>query len=414
MSNFNHLSINLSAIQKNLYNLAQKLPSTRIMPMVKAEGYGTNALMLTSFIEKFCNVTIVGVSHLKEAIALRENGVTLPIFVIATPISTVKRVVEYDVEIGVSDKEFCLALNEEAKKQRKKIKVHLHANTGMQRFGCPLDEVKDLASQILHSSHLQLEGLMTHFSSADDPKLDEVTTQQIHIFENVVHLLHSEQIYPKWIHAANSSGAIRFNLPFCNLARIGLATYGVYSHEKERQHILLHPALSLQSSIVGVNHCRCGDHVGYLNSYKVEKESARIAILGIGYHDGLHLSQSNRGYVLIHGKKAPKVGRICMDYMMVDITEIPEAKMGDPALIFGQDLNGNYLPIESVASWSDTNVREVMCCLGTRVERMFKIDHHTFSHFKRESSTPLIRNSFKTNTTLTETAVVSPEAMKSE
>lgn len=369
--NNNQCTINLATIKSNIISIRKKLPTqTRVMIVVKALAYGTDDVRMAKFLET-SGVDILGVSYVDEAVSLKRAGVSQAIFSINAAVYEINKVVKWDLEVGVSDLPFVIALAEEASKQNKKIKVHLHINTGMGRFGCRPEEALEIAKVIKQKPSLILEGIMTHFACADDPKEDEFTKTQINTFDEAIKSLKAMGIEAPWIHAANSSGAIRFHLPQYNMVRVGLAAYGLYVSETVRKALDLRLALSLSSRIVGLNVCKKGESVSYGRSYKVEDEFKRIAVLPIGYFDGLHRNYSGKSSVLIRGAKAPMVGNICMDYMMVDVTNIPNASIGDRVLIFGEDEFGQYLSPEDLAASGDSIVHELITCLGPRIQRIF-------------------------------------------
>ncbi len=366
----NQCSINLDAIENNIALLRDKLPTgTRLMIMVKAFAYGTGELQLAKFLSER-NIDILGVSNVDEGVALKKEGVQQAIFVIhAAPFEAAK-IVKWGLEVGVSDNIMIDKLNAEAKLRSQTIKVHLHVDTGMGRFGCRPEEAADLGRAIASSSHLEFEGIMTHFPSADDPKEDPFTLQQSKKLDNIIDELAQEEITMKWRHASNSSASLRFNFPQYNMVRIGLALYGLRASDAPHPFDL-RLALSLTSRIVGINTCKAGDTISYGRSYTVNQAEQRIAMLPLGYFDGLHRNYSNKGYVMIRGAKAPIVGKICMDFMMVDITHIPYASIGDPVLIFGEDEFGQYLPAEEFAKNGNSIVHELITCLGPRIQRVF-------------------------------------------
>lgn len=369
--NNNQCVINFAAIQSNIATIRKRLPpSTRMMVIVKALAYGTDDVRMSKFLAN-CGIDILGVSYVDEGVTLKRAGVQLPIFSINAAIYEAAKVVKWDLEVGVSDKEFIQALGTEALKQNKQVKVHLHINTGMGRFGCRPENALQIAKYILTFQNLILEGIMTHFACAEEALEDEFTKSQIQCFDLAIDELKNHGINPKWIHASNSSGAIRFYLPQYNMVRIGLATYGLYSSEESKQNLDLRLALSLSSRIVGINICKKGESVSYGRCYKVEKEEQKIAVLPIGYFDGLHRNYSGKAFVLIRGIKAPMVGKICMDYMMVDVTDIPNVSVGDKVLIFGEDEFGQYLSPEDLATKGNSIVHELITCLGPRIQRIF-------------------------------------------
>ncbi len=363
--------VNLASIEYNIKSIRQRLPqNTRIMVMVKALAYGTDDFRIAKFL-KTCGIDILGVSYVDEGVALKRSGITQSIFVLNAPDYEVSKVVKWDLEVAVGSSSFISLLAKEAQSQGKKIKVHLHIDTGMSRFGCRPKEAPQLIDQILASPHLTLEGVMTHFTSADNPQEDEATLYQASKLEELILKLESKGISIPWKHAANSAASLRFKFPAFNMVRIGLAVYGLYPSEAVKEELKLKLSISLISRIVGINHCKKGDTVSYGRTYHVEKERQTIAVLPIGYFDGLHRNYSGCAHVMIRGQKAPMVGRICMDFMMVDISEIPEAKIGDPVLIFGEDEYGDYLSPEDLAQKGDSIIHELITCLGPRIQRVF-------------------------------------------
>jgi alanine racemase/UDP-N-acetylmuramoyl-tripeptide--D-alanyl-D-alanine ligase len=327
-----------------------------------------------------CGIDILGVSYVDEGVALKRSGVAQTIFVINAAYYEAVKVVKWGLEIGVSDSQVIAAIAAEAKLQKKHIKMHLHIDTGMSRFGCRPEDALALAKQILNHPELELEGLMSHLACSDDPAYDDFTRSQAHILEKVIEDLRLHNIIPRWTHAANSSATLRFNFPQFNMVRIGLAVYGLCSSTATKQALELRMALSLVSRIVGINICKSGDTVSYGRHYCVQREVERIAVLPIGYFDGLHRNYSGKNSVIIRGQKAPMVGKICMDFMMVDVTDIPNAAPGDSVLIFGKDDHGHYLSPEELATSGESIIHELITCLGPRIQRVFVYEEARQTH----------------------------------
>lgn len=363
--------INLAAIEFNLKSLrSAHAPGTRLMVMVKALAYGTDDFRMSKFLQT-CGIDIVGVSYVDEGVSLKRQHVSQSIFVLNAALYEVPKVVKWGLEVGVDNEEIITALDAEGSLQGKIIKTHLHVDTGMSRFGCRVEEALRLALLISKKPHLKLEGIMTHFPSADDPEEDAFTLEQVQKLRGVIKEIESHGLQIPWKHAANSAAAARLSLTDFNMARVGLAAYGLYASESVKKALELKQAISLQSKIAGINLCKQGDSVSYGRSYKVEKPFQRIAVLPIGYFDGLHRQYSGKGHVMIRGQKAPMVGKICMDFMMVDVTDIPQAEPGDPVLIFGEDEYRNFLPPEELAEKGSSIVHELITCLGPRIQRIF-------------------------------------------
>lgn len=367
----NQCFINLAAIESNIQMIRHKVgPGTRLMVMVKAFAYGTDEVRIGKFLS-ICGIDILGVSYVEEGVVLKRAGISQSIFVINAPIYEVAKIVKWELEVGVSEKDFIVALASEAAKQNKKIKVHLHIDTGMSRLGCRPEESLQLAQCIKDCPSLILEGLMTHFACSDNPADDSFTLGQSQHFDEVIEILKKNGISANWNHASNSSAVMRFDFFQYNMVRIGLAVYGLYCSEAARKAMDLRLALTLVSRIVGINICKAGDTISYGRSYRVERDKQKIAVLPIGYFDGIHRNYSGKGYVIIRGQNAPMVGKICMDFMMVDVTDIQNVSIGDSVLIFGEDEYGQYLPPENLALQGDSIVHELITCLGPRIQRIF-------------------------------------------
>lgn len=367
----NQCFINLAAIAENIQRIRHKLcPQTRLMVIVKAFAYGTDEVHMAKFLQT-CSVDILGVSNVNEGVSLKRAGAKQSIFVINAALYEAAKAVKWDLEVGVSSHSLIEALALEAEKQNKEIKVHLHVDTGMGRFGCRPEDVLELAQVILKQPNLKLEGIMTHLACADDPAQDSFTYAQVDCFDRVITELQSHGIDPPWKHAANSSGSLRFRFNQYNMVRVGLAVYGLYASQATKEALELRLALSLVSRIVGINHCKKGESISYGRSYIVQREMQNIAIIPIGYFDGLHRNYSGKGIVIIRGQKVPMVGNICMDFMMVDVTDVPNVASGDSVLIFGEDEYGQYLSPEELALSGDSIIHELITCLGPRIDRIF-------------------------------------------
>ena len=335
MQKSNTLTVDLAAIVSNISAMRAKLPQgTRIMPMVKAEAYGTDAIFMTFFLEKI-GIDIVGVSQLDEGVALRKAGAKIAIFVISAPTFEMEKAVAFDLEVAISTFEEAQELNTLSEKYQKQAKVHLHIDTGMKRFGTEPALARKLALYIQQLPFLHLEGVMTHFTDAESSAEDSCSREQLDSFFSTLKTL---PLSPHYIHVANTPAMRRFSLPHCNMVRVGLGIFGFSSTQEEREALQLTPALSLTTRIAAFNECKRGDYVGYGTLHKVTRERARIGILPIGYHDGFHNFLAEKGFVYIQGKRAKIVGKICMDFMMVDLSDVEGAKLGDSVLLFGKEL----------------------------------------------------------------------------
>lgn len=359
----NQCFINLASIESNIKRIRSKLKKdTRLMVMVKALAYGMHDTQIAKFLE-IVSIDILGVSYIDEGINLRENGIKQVIFVLNAAPYEFAKAVRWEFEIAVNDQSSIKKLNEESRKQEKITKVHLHIDTGMSRLGCRPEEALLLANEIDKASNLCLTGVMTHFACADDPDQDNFTNYQTKLFDSAIEKIEKNGISIKWKHACNSRATERFSFTQYNMVRLGLAIYGLCEEGT--------PAITLTSRIVGMNHCKKGETISYGRNYTVQKKHETIAVIPVGYFDGLHLNYSGKGEVMIHGIRAPMVGKICMDYLMVDVSHIPDIAIGDSVLIFGEDDEGNYLSPEELAAKGGSNIYELISCLGPRIQRIF-------------------------------------------
>ncbi len=359
------LLINVSAIGENIEAIREKLPeNTRIMAIVKGSGYGTDGPILAKSLLEF-GIDIFGVANVDEAIALRNSGIIADILVINAAPFEVEKIVYFDLQVGVSSQEMVTALAQCKKKQP--VKVHLHIDTGMSRFGCRVEDSLKLAEAIIEADGLDLEGVMTHFACAEDAAEDAFTLSQKSRFESAIKRMREKGVNPVYTHISNSAGAIRFS--GTNMVRLGIAMFGISQSSSVEQEFHFSPALKLTSRIVGINRCKRGETISYGRNYVVEREEEKIAVIPLGYFDGIHRHYSGKGEVSICGKLAPMVGSICMDFMMCDITHIAEAKVGDVVTVFGGLLPS--LSIEEFAFRGDSISHELIACLGPRIQRIF-------------------------------------------
>ena len=365
------LTIHLNLIKKNINSLKNHLnKNTRIMAIVKAKNYGVDDSLLCQFFAD-CGIDIFGVAYTQEGIVLRKQGINEDLFIINTLPEDSLNCIKYNLQVGVSNLESIKSLSLAAKKANKKAKVHLHINTGMNRLGCQADEALFLAKTIFSDPFLILEGVMTHFSCAESAKEDPFTLQQIKLFDTILDKIKKENIPIPWVHASNSSASIRFKQAHYSMVRIGLAIFGYHLSDSVKKHLPLIPALSLSSKIVGINHCLEKESVSYSRTYRVKNKREVFGVLPIGYADGLHRSYSNKAKALVRGEVTSIAGRICMDFTMIHLSSIPQAKIGDQVTLMGYDKHGNYLEAEELAKTGSTIVHELLSCLGSRISKVF-------------------------------------------
>lgn len=365
------LTIDLGAIAANVEAIRRSIPKgIRVMAIVKALGYGTNEVQLADFLAR-CGIDILGVSYVEEGIRLRTSGWKGGIFCLhASPVEAAA-VVMHGIEVAVGEAELCHALQAAAERSGMVAKIHLHVDTGMVRFGSPPEGILDLVREIDRCPNLAIEGIMSHLSSADDPQQAEWTSRQIQLFNDVCEKLSAIDRLPKWRHIANSSYILSGREIVGTMVRVGISLYGLRRSYSHSTFCIGLPALSLSAPIVALHRLPPYGYVGYGRSYQAGEEGALIAILPIGYADGLRRHFREGGAFLVRGVKAPIAGNICMDYVMIDVSGIPDLQIGEQALLFGRDAMGHYIAPEEVALRGGTIVHELLAGLGSRIQRVF-------------------------------------------
>lgn len=359
--------IDLSAIEHN-YQIISQITSAKIMPIIKADAYGHGAVELAKLYEKL-GAFYFGVSSLDEAMQLRHGGITLPILILGyTPPSQTEILLKYKItqtvyELGMAD-----AFSKEAKSLGQKLLVHIKIDTGMSRLGIrchngPNEECCGQLETICNMEGLVIEGIFTHFASSDEPQ-NPFTLRQFDSFCRVVEAMEKKKITFSLRHCANSAAILNYPVTHLDMVRPGIILYGLTPNQKP-SGLPFKAAMQVCSVVSAVHEGIVGDTVSYGQTYQVEKPM-KLATVAIGYADGYPRKLSNRGTMLIHGKKVPIVGRICMDQCVVDISGAGEVKPGDTMVVLGKELTA-----EEIAAACDTINYEIICGISKRVPRVY-------------------------------------------
>ena len=364
--------IDLDAIEYNIEKMKENLPEdTKLIVVAKADCYGHGALQTTSLLSLKEYVWGFAVATLDEAIVLRRGGITKPILVLGCifPEQWVDAL-ENNIRITVYTEELTKVLSDLAVKIGRKAYVHVKLDTGMGRIGfTPGKEGADKIEEISKLPNIVMEGLYTHFSKADEGD-KSYTMKQMEAYTWMKEELAGRGITFSYYHCCNSAGIIDLKGAGQNLSRAGISTYGMYpSEEVHKENVDLKPALELISHVAFVKWVDEGEMISYGGTY-VTKRRTKIATIPVGYGDGYPRSLSNKGYILIHGKKAPIIGRVCMDQCMVDVTEIEDVKFGDEVVLVGRD-GDEYLSVETLSRLSDRFNYEFVCLMGKRIPREY-------------------------------------------
>lgn len=364
--------IDLSALRHNFKILKSKANGCKIMAVVKADGYGHSASAIAPVLEEE-GADYFAVSNIDEAIALRNYKIQKPILILGyTPVSRVNDLCNYNISQCVYSLEYAKLLSTSAKNQNAFVKIHIKLDTGMCRLGfdCRSMSLCGIKDAIFSAKlpNFTLEGIFTHFSIADRNETceDGFTNEQYTRFIKAIEQFENEGLKPELCHCCNSAGFLLDNDKHLYLSRVGISLYGLSpSSTLESQGDFI-PVMTVKSVVSMVKEIEKGDTVNYGRTFKADKKM-RIATVTAGYADGYPRLLSNKGYVLINSKKANIVGRICMDQMCVDVTDIPEVKMGDEVILFGKELS-----VDILADLIGTINYEIICGISPRVPRIVR------------------------------------------
>ena len=353
----------------------------KICAVVKADAYGHGAAAVARHLEA-AGADWFGVATVEEAIALRQAGIARPILCFGVASGQEALVLEHRVTPVIFEATQIERLDACARAHDVILDVHLEVDTGMGRTGVSLRELETVLRAFERSPHVRLDGLMTHLAAADDPARAEFTRAQIARFRDAMRIVETRGFRPTYRHLANSAGVRAYPEAWGNMVRPGGLLYGLWSSprwsplasgaelvlETPMGERVLQPVLSLHTRIVLLKDVEAGTPLGYGSAFVTARRS-RIATLPIGYHDGYRRALSNRGRVLVRGRFAPVVGRVSMDWTLVDVTDIPEARVGDEVVVIGQ-ADGQRITAEELAELCGTISYEITCGIGARVPRV--------------------------------------------
>ncbi len=360
------IEIDLGKLRRNLQLIRRDLPpTTQLMAVTKDDAYGHGALD-TARIAIEEGAWGFGLSTLEEAMALRQNGIPAPLLLLGErQEAELEWCAAHDLTVCVNEPHTVRALANIAARFNKRVPVHLKINTGMSRYGVRWDEALPLVEQIISEKSLLLEGVMTHFSQSDETDKG-FANLQFSRFNEVLRALEERKISVKYRHSCNSGGFLDLPHAHLDMVRTGILMYGVFPSQVCRRIPGIEPVMSVKAKIAAIQKLKPGEVVGYGMRYKAQAER-RIAVLPIGYGDGFPRVR-NEGCVLIHGKRAPLVGGIAMDALMVDVTDIPEAQMWDEAVIMGRQGN-EEITVRDIAKLKNSVTYDVLTGWRLRMRR---------------------------------------------
>lgn len=355
--------IDLDALSHNLSIVRKKTKNSAILAVVKAGAYGHGSIKISEHLLK-SGASMLGVAFVEEAIELREAGIKAPILVFFDP-HNIDSYFKYNLTPTVFAFKHAKTISDKAYKYNLKKAVHIKVDTGMGRVGLKIADALSEISEIAELKNLELEGIMSHFSDPDMTDRD-FTAMQLKNFIALIESLKKKKVHFRFSHIANSAAVLQFPEAHLNMVRPGIMLYGYGPTEKDT----LKPVLSLKSKIIFTKTVPPKTPISYGRTF-ITKRKSTIATIPIGYADGYSRKLSNSGEVLIGGKRVPVVGRVCMDTIMVDVTEIPHAKENAKVTLIGSQ-GKEKITAQDIADKTETIPYEVLTTIGQRVKRIYK------------------------------------------
>jgi len=343
-------------------------PHCEVLAVLKADAYGHGAVPIAKALANL-DVTRFGVASPSEGVALRQAGLTHQILILGPLFpEQLPDLIAHHLTPTISSLELVAPLSRLLQDRKDPYPVHIKVETGMGRLGFLPDAVTDLLALPVFKSVLRVEGLMTHLADADNED-SHYTKQQLALLQSALTRIESAGFNVPIVHAANSAAIIAHPSTHLTLVRPGLLLYGYAPSPRLSEKLAITPILTLKTKVAQVRHLEPGASVSYARSYRAARPTT-IAVLPIGYADGYSRGLSNRGAVLIRGRRAPIVGRVCMDMTMVDVTNIPDIHAGEPVTVIGRDGSDRITAVD-LADWLDTIPYEVLCGIGARIPRIY-------------------------------------------
>ena len=367
-----YAKIDLDAVEHNIDLVREKIPrGTKLMLVIKADAYGHGAVTLARIFEE--KADMLAVAEMDEAVELRKAGIRKPILILGyTSPSLFRTATAQEITLTMFQPDAIAMLSETAVSMGKRAKVHFAVDTGMSRIGwCVSDEAADEAARAAKLPGIEVEGLFSHFAAADGTDVAPSAAQRA-AFDRFASMLAARGVVPEIRHINNSAATLAFDECY-DMVRAGIILYGLYPSPEIKDALgarfVLHPAMELITHISHIKTLAAHRGVSYGFTY-VTDHPMRVATIPVGYADGYPRALSDRGEVLIHGKRCPILGRICMDQMMVDIDDVPEAAVEDRVVLVGRD-GAEFISTEEVADASYSFNYEFVCGIARRVPRIY-------------------------------------------
>jgi len=368
-----YVTIDLDIIERN-FTAVQAKAGVPVMAIVKADAYGHGAVQIAKLLEKRC--AFFGVSSISEGLELRQAGIRAPILILGhTPSAAFGLAVANDIRPSIFSLAGAQALSAEACRQGKIAPFHFAVDTGMSRIGFQADEAAaDDCAAAVKLPGIFAEGLFSHFATADCADLTRAKAQA-DLFDRFIAMLEERGVHIPLCHLDNSAGLMNFGKHY-DMVRSGIVTYGLYpSAEVDPALLQLEPAMIWRSRITHVKTLPAGREISYGGTFVTDRPMV-VATVPVGYADGYCRSLSGKFYVLVHGKKAPILGRICMDQMMIDVSEVEDVAIGNKVVLIGED-RGERITVEQIAEAAGSFNYEFICGISRRVPRYYRRSNET-------------------------------------
>lgn len=361
--------ISLAALKNNLAQIRQRIDAgVQILVPVKADAYG-HGMEPVAQAAVDAGAQWLGVANVAEAARVRRILPQTPILILGASFSEeASEIVRQNVSAVACTLDFIRRLDQAAAKQKTKARIHVKIDTGMGRIGVWHEEAIPFLEETQKFDHVMLEGICSHFPSAEEEK-DSFTQEQIIRFEGILKECRRRDIQVPLMHLANSSGILFYPASHLNLVRPGILIYGVAPGSQLQPPALFQPLLTLKSRIIFIKETDAGRTISYGRTYQTSQKT-RIATIPIGYGDGYARSLSNRAQVLIGRRRCPIVGRVTMDQIMVDVGLQSNVNVGDPVVLIGNDCD-SQIHVEEIAQWANTIPYEILTNLGDRIHRVY-------------------------------------------
>ncbi len=369
--------VDVDALKHNFFEIKKAArPGAQVMCVIKADAYGHGAVFLGKLYEEL-GADRFAVSNIEEAMQLRENGITRPVLILGfTPPGLAGELADNNISQAVFSEEYARELSDEAVKQNVNVRIHIKVDTGMSRIGFMYqdsqrdeDSVRQMENA-LNMPNLISEGIFTHFAVSDEAEEGrEATLKQFGCFSEAVRRLKADGFGFEVVHCSNSGAIIDYPDAHYDCVRAGIILYGLSPSSKLSGRLDLVPAMQIKSVVAMVKTVMPGTPVSYGGTY-VTKQPAKIATVPIGYADGYTRSLGNRAYMTVKGHKAPVIGRVCMDQLMIDVTGIDDVRPGDEVVVIGDGRN-NTMSFDEMAELTGTINYELVCLVGKRVPRVY-------------------------------------------